>query len=333
MEQIKPDSPEHHVLATSVNAYLQSSEATRLLEGKVVELALERKAREVFMHFLTTRVLPSMAVVALVLGYLGWDIKGSIAKVTGEMEAQATALAAAKQELDNKQRENLVRREQLEALSKATEQRQIDTSERLNKLTESTERQMLAVSDKFLNYAVSSTEKLTRADAAVKAADVAASAAKSRVELLGERTELQVRKAEELERKLQFQARLVNLSVLEVVSLNDRTASNTIDLPHLDRTPSKLAFTAAAVTKSKEGLPYVDLVVHLDGVDLPPVRIEATPNGNWRRWRRLEPTASNYEYRVEHIYYDEKANDFVSVQVRATKEFAESLMNAGNPPR
>ncbi len=333
MEQIRTDSAEHHVLAASINAYLQSSEATRLLEGKVVEFALERKAKEVFKQFLITRFLPSMAAVALVLGYLGWDIKGSIAKATDDLKSQATALAVVQRELDQKQREIQARREQLDALSTDTEKRQKDTSERLNNLTASTERQMLAVSDKFLNYAISSTEKLAHADGAVKAAHAAASAAESRVESLRQTTEEQAQKARELERKLQLQATLVNLSVLEVVSLNDRTASNIIDLPHLDRGPSKLAFTATAVTKSKGGLPYVDLVVHLDGVDLPPVRIEATLNGHWRRWRRLEPSASNYEYRVEHIYYDEKANDFVSVQVRATKEFAESLMKVGKPPR
>ncbi|WP_133155200.1 hypothetical protein [Kinneretia aquatilis] len=333
MDKITPDSPEYHVLAASVNAYLESSDATKLLEGKVVEFALERKAKEVFQQFLITRFLPSFAAVALMLGYLGWDVKGSIAKTADDLKLQTTALANTQQNLHQKHLEIQDRSKQLDDISARAEKMRSETEVRLESLTVKTESQMLAASDKLLNYAVKSTDRLARADGAIKAADVAASAAESRVESLRQKTVEQTNRANDLEAKLQLQATLVNLSVLEVVSLNDRTASNIIELPHLGRPPSKLAFTATTVTKSKGGSPYVDLLVHLDGVDLPLVRIEATPNGLWRRWRRLDPSASNYEYRVEHIYYDENANDFVSVQVRATKDFAESLMKSGITPR
>lgn len=316
---------DERTVASAVNDYLQSSTATRLLEGKVVEYALERKSEDVLKSYLAWRIFPSLTAVAVVLAYLGWDMKDGVTKLSANLDAKLKEVSAQQKDVQD-------RRDRLDAAMRAAETQYERLEQRLNTMTGRADRQMSDASDRIFRYATSSADKLARAEEAAKTASKVTDDAASSARLLSANIKEATDKARSLEAKLQLQARLINTAILEVISVNDRTTSGVIELPQLDQSPSRLSFTAKEITKRKTGPAYVELLVHLDGVDSA-VRIEATSDGQWRKWRRLALPSSNYEYRVDHVYYDEKANDFVSIHVRATKEFAESLMKSETPTR
>jgi len=311
---------ESKAIEAQIISYIKSGEASKLIETKFFEYEIARKTQSLIKDYLSWRFVPIVVFLVSLLAFFGFQWQGVVDKYWTEVEKVATLSRDVEASRD--QVGKLLVNLELSA-SKATDQ----SLEELRNLSEA-------------------REKLTKARVGM-ATDVATAQAKvnegsSQIQNLGksvkELTEALARAtkdAETLKRKLELQATLINTAILAIVSVDDGARSETIDLPHLDKSSSTLAFTAKKITtdrkNSNNSPPYVDLEIRLDD-DVYPSRIERTSGEDWRMWRNLPGKGANYEYRIAHVYHDEKANDFVTIHVRARKQFVESLMRPGDGP-
>ena len=303
-----------------VAKYLESNSGAKLVEGKVVEYALERKISEVTTTYLSTRLWPSLAVIVAVLAYVGWDLKGLAAKAADDARAsldRATALQLAASQQSTKVSE---------ALTSVAAARG-DLERKLQDLSNLANDRFLRNTDHIVRLASSTGAQAANAAAQASAAGERVAAERQKIDALQAQLEKAKADASEIAEKLRFQARIINSSVIESVSLVERAQSAPLIFPNRSGPPLRVSFIAQKITSSPSGSPEVVVAVDVDGTRSS-VSFFATPDGRWRDWRSLGPPTSNYEYRIEFVYYDANAVDFVTIQIRAKPASVDALQSS-----
>jgi len=308
--------PELKALEERIISYIKSGEASKLIENKFFEYEIARKTNSVIKNYIGWRFLPFV----LLLAFFGFQWQGVVDKYWTEVEKVATLSRDVKAFRDRVEKN-------LAALTLSASEAIDRSSKELRNLSEAHK----ILTDTRLQMA---TDVATAKAEVNKGSLQIKNLGSSVEELTGDLFDA-TKDAETLKENLKVQATLINTAILAIVSVDDGDTSEIIDLPHLDKSSSTLAFTAKKITtdrkNSNNSPPYVDLEIRLDD-DVYPSRIERTSGEDWRMWRNLPGNGSNYQYRIAHVYHDEKANDFVTIHVRARKQFVESLMRPGDGP-
>jgi len=301
--------PELKALEERIISYIKSGEASKLIENKFFEYEIARKTNSVIKNYIGWRFLPFV----LLLAFFGFQWQGVVDKYWTEVEKVATLSRDVKAFRDRVEKN-------LAALTLSASEAIDRSSKELRNLSEAHK----ILTDTRLQMA---TDVATAKAEVNKGSLQIKNLGSSVEELTGDLFDA-TKDAETLKENLKVQATLINTAILAIVSVDDVATSETIDLPQLGKSKSTLSFTARRITRDKtnrnDSPPYLDLEIHLDGKDSSK-KIFPNSGGGWRMWRNLPGKGANYEYRIAHVYYDKKAKDFVTIQVRATTEFVESL--------
>lgn len=310
------DKERDRALHEGLKALLESPSGLKLVEGTVIEFAVERKAQEVIDRYLRTRVYPFALTAAAVLGVFGLGIDKQLssakeaidtqlkiveeqrraidAKLAGLHEAVTTARQNIKlMELESKMMSVQLKGE-ADAQQKSVERVSKDTENWKHEARKQIQDEIDAVSAlrQRTGIAESKFPELERSILALQKATASGTAAATRLRSIAD-----------------LQGRVIGAAVIEYLTMRSDTRSAVIDLPK-EKGSYKLQFETTNIKDSFE------LTYRIDGV---PQRLTVS-NADKSNWYPLVNTEGKYEFRVDHVFHSSgsRVPDFVTLRVRSS---------------
>jgi hypothetical protein len=293
-----------------------------LVEGKLIEYALERKVERVVRDHLLWRIAPPFATIAAVLGFVGWNLNDRVAKSVDAISANLT-------QVESLQRSVATQHESVSRAISSVDGQRTALEEKIQKLNDRAVSSFAASSEQILLLARTTGNQAANAAATASAAGDRVASEQKRLQELERALSNANKDAAELQRRLQHQAKQINSSIIEAFSILERNWSEVLELE--TRTGQKLRarFLVKTITSHSSGSPLVEILVDVNGKQRL-VSFNATPSGNWRAWQPLDADSKDYDYKIDFIYYSgaKDVEDFASIQVRATKSFVDALQSS-----
>lgn len=297
-----------------------------IIEGTLIDYAVDRKVDQVVGRYLKTRLLPFVLVAVTIAGYLGFELKEQISNLqqaegtVKHLQTDVDGLSESLKEQGKKQNDELLKLAQnLGGVTKSSDlaQRQFDS---LNALTQAQFETARRQEERLSTAAAQLTalgyntgelqESNERAQASSRALNdqIQASlrASQQALDQIGERLSLAQADYQGLKRLDEMQGRLLAANVVEMVTLKSHDTSPAMELPNPKGGSYEVRFRTPDIESS------FDLAYEVEGN---PYGVRIDRKGEWRK---LLGTDGLYEFIVDNIYSTSKAPDFVSIRVRGT---------------
>lgn len=313
--------------AASENAHASPDKATfEIIEGTLIDYAVDRKVDQVVGRYLKTRLLPFLLVAVAIAGYLGFELKeqiSSLQKAKEEVEhLQETVRGLSgslQKQVEKQDRDLFALAQNLGGVKQSSDlaQRQFDTLNTLMRAQyETTRRQEERLSTAAaqlasLGYNTGELQESNeQAQASLRAANqqiqMSMQASQEALHQLQQRLALAQMDYQDLKKLDAMQGRLLAANVVEMVTLKSNDTSPEMELPSPKGGSYEVRFRTPDIESS------FDLAYEVDGN---PYRVRIDRKGEWRK---LLGTDGLYEFIVDNIYSTSKAPDFVSIRVRGT---------------
>jgi hypothetical protein len=285
---------------------------SRTQEKELKEPSLDQAAEEAVQRYIRIRVYPAFAAGAAVLAAMGWSIDKQLSAAQDTVALQVKKADERLGEMNRAIDNGHSRMKTLEADMHIL-------AIRLKSEVESQRSSVERSSNENAAWIKESRAKIDAETAELTNLRIQRSELESRIMVLEKRAQeadsqiangMEV--ANQLNRLVDLQSRILNASVIEYLTMRSESRSAIIDLPHQAGT-YKLQFSTPNIKES------FSLTYSLDGQE----RTITVSNADKWTWYPIVGTQGGYEFKVDHVFHSAgKVPDFVALRVRSTNALA-----------